>query len=709
MEQLTQNLKNGAMRIVEVPFPMLGPNEVLVRNHYSIISAGTEGRSVSDARKGMVAKARSRQKEVQQVISIAKRAGVFDTYKMVMNKLEGPSQLGYSSAGEVLGIGEAVRGFQVGDLVACGGSDAHHAEVVSVSRNLCVKVPETVDLRHAAFTTIAAIAIQGIRRADVSLGDNCIVMGLGLIGQLAIQLLSAAGVNTIGIDIVDAQVEMGRKSGATIALNRNLDNISQIVSEQTQGHGADAALITAASDSNDPLDLAAALVRNKGKIVVVGRVGMALNFREFYTKELDLKMSMSYGPGRYDANYEEKGLDYPIGHVRWTENRNMQSFINLLHYGKLNIESLITHMYNFEEATDAYQMLLKKEETYAGIVLKYATEKKLRKTIKLETQWQEPKKVHVGLIGAGSFAQNVLLPVMKGKCTFAGIVTRNGKNSRYVSEKYNFSYCTNDSGKILTDPGIDTVFVLNRHNLHARNVILALEHQKNVYVEKPLALTFDELEEIKDVYVKNAAGARLMVGYNRRFSPFVKKIKKIFREEDAKSMNFRINAGTAPKEHWAHDPEVGGGRIIGEVCHFIDLAIHIAGATVDSIYAKSCRDSNDLHDTLVLTMTFGNGSVANIAYFSNGCDMLAKEYLEIFCHGRIAIIDDFQKMKLYGKRVNTFRPGKQDKGHRAEIEEFFSAIENGEPSPIPFEQVYMSTLATLKVMDSINSGKPIQM
>ncbi len=709
MEQLTQQLKSGKMDILEVPFPALGKGQLLVRNHYSAISAGTEGKTATDARKGYFAKAQSRQKEVKQVIGMIKSNGLLDTYKLVMNKLEAPSALGYSCAGEVIVIGDGVKNFTVGDFVACGGQGAVHADVVSVYENLCVKVPDTVDLKQAAFATIASVAIQGIRQGELNFGENCVVIGLGLLGQLTIQILNATGIKSIGIDINDEQVALAKVNGANIALNRNQFNLEQVIDDFTGGDGVDAVLITAASTSTDPVNLAGALCRKKGKVVIVGIVPTNFDRTHYYRKELDLRMSTSYGPGRYDSVYEEKGIDYPIGYVRWTENRNMKFFISLLAEKQINLDSIITHEYSLEEAPKAYNMIVGKSEHFAGIVIRYDDNKELKKKVYLQDQEFSAQSANVGFIGAGSFAQNSLLPRIKGLCNFVGVATASGTSSRYVADKYKFNYCSDCADDIINDKNINTIFITTRHNLHATFVIKGIKNNKNVFVEKPLAISMVELEAIKKLYETNVFSSRLMVGFNRRFSPHVIEIKKRFIDGTPKSIICRINAKKIPSDHWGHDPEVGGGRIIGEVCHFIDLCMHIAGSKITSVVANELNDAEGLMDTVNINLAFENGSIATISYFSNGNEKVPKEYIEVFCNGETGIIYDFENMLIFGNKVSKYKLKKQDKGHSEELKRFISAIRDGDPSPISFDEIYNSTLATLKVVESIKQKRMIKL
>lgn len=707
MKQLTQELKSGKMEIMEVPFPALNKGSVLVRNHYSVISAGTEGKTVTDARKGYLAKAQSRQKEVKQVVDMVKTNGLRPTYKLVMNKLEAPSALGYSTAGEVIAVAEDVTEFKVGDRVACGGVSASHADVVSVPKNLCVKVPQNVDLKHAAFTTIASIAVQGIRQADLRMGENCLIIGMGLIGQMTSKILSASGIRPIGVDVSDAQVEQSKAVGIQDVYNRNTPGIEDLIMKFSNGNGVDSVIITAGTSSLDPVELAGAVARKKAKVVIVGAVPTGFNRVNYYKKELDLRMSMSYGPGRQDPTYEDKGIDYPIGYVRWTENRNMQSYLELIASGKLDISGLISHTFKLEEAPEAYNMILSRSEAFNGVVIQYE-EGVPSSRLELASKSFPASEPNVGMIGAGNFAQGTLLPNMKDHCNFVGVATGRGNLSKYVGEKYKFNYCAESASEIIADRNVNTVVITTRHDSHAEYVIKGIEAGKHVFVEKPLAMNEEELESIREAYNNTAKEnpVQVMVGFNRRFAPPVQEVKKLFVDEQPKSIMMRINAGVVPPDHWVNDPKVGGGRIIGEGCHFIDLAMYLAGDKITAVSASAMQDANGLNNTVVANLEFANGSVASVSYFSNGSKSVAKEYIEVFCGQTVAIIDDFRSLKVSGAK-NSTKKFKQDKGHAEELQQFFGAIRSGKPQPISFEDCYVSSLATLKVLESIRENRKI--
>lgn len=698
MHQLTQNLKNGEMQLLEVPFPALPGGCVLVRNHFSLISAGTEGKTVKDARMGYLGKARARREEVKKVVQAARTFGWMNTYKMVMNKLDAPSSLGYSCAGEVIAVASDVTSFRVGDLVACGGNTAVHAEVVSVPVNLCVKLDPSVSLQHAAFTTLGAVALQGVRQADLRLGENCAVIGLGLLGQLTLQLLRASGVRAIGIDLDPRMVALAAECGTELSFERRRDDLEAVIHELTGGNGVDAVIITAAAESTDPIDLAGEITRKKGKVIVVGAVPTGFKRTNYFRKELDLRMSGSYGPGRYDREYEEEGIDYPYAYVRWTENRNMQAFADLLRDRKLHLEKLLTHTFSFHEAPVAYDLILQRSTPFLGIVLAYDTKKELRPTVRIHEKRFDPGEPNIGLIGAGSFAQNFLLPALKGRAGFVAVATARPNNARNMADKYGFASVTGNAEDVFRDPRVNTVFIATRHDSHASYVLRALEAQKNVFVEKPLCLHPEELDAIRNAYVQS--NVRLMLGFNRRFAPFIRKLKEQHANGLPVAMQYRINAGALPPDHWVHDPKAGGGRIIGEVCHFIDLCMFISGAPITHVSAMTMETAGNTNDTLTVNLRMANGSIAGITYYSNGNKHLSKEYLEVFGQGRVTVIDDFKTMTVYGKDLKK-ETINQDKGHYAEVTAFLQTIRTGAPSPIPFDEIDLVTRATFAVLESI--------
>ena len=559
-------------------------------------------------------------------------------------------------------------------------------------------------MRHASFATIGSIALQGIRQADNRLGESCLVIGLGLLGQFTIQILNAAGIRTIGVDIDEDKVTLARQNGCGLALQRDdLGLIEQII-DYSDGYGVDSVIITAATHSNDPVNLAGDVCRMKGKVISVGRVSTDFNRDTYYNKELDLRMSCSYGPGRYDTTYEEKGVDYPIGYVRWTENRNMRAYIELLSQKKINIEPIITHTFDFDDAPAAYDMIMKKSEPFIGILLKYDTKKEIKKHFEQDIKLFNEKGLNIGFIGAGSFARSFLLPNLPKEANKIAVATASGHNARHIANKFNFQYAFGNGDEVINQDKINTVFIATRHNTHAEYVIKSLRSGKHVFVEKPLCMNEEELETIQDEYSK--ANVHLMVGYNRRFSPLIKKILDAFGRDTKKTINYRVNVGFVDPKHWTQDNVIGGGRILGEVCHFLDLCIYISGSTPKSISAFTLDNPLNLEDTIVSIIQFTNGSVATISYFTNGSKMLEKEYLEVYCNGSTAVLNDYKKLTIYGVNKKTSKM-KQNKGHKQEITEFFKVIKNGGSTPIAPEDIFWTSRMTFDLIKSIREGKTI--
>lgn len=704
MKQVTQNLKDGTMTLLDVPAPAVDEGMVLVRNHFSLISAGTEGGKVETARKSLLGKAKEKPEQVKQVLDSIKTEGLAATYHKVMSKLDAPSPLGYSCAGEVIEVGPGITDLKPGDRVACGGAGAVHAELAAVPRNLCARVPEGVPLNHAAYTTVASIALQGIRQAELQTGANCTVIGLGLIGQLTVQMLKASNIKVMGIDVSPAAVELAKKSGADFACERSFPGLEEAALELSGGFGVDAVIITAATSSLDPVNLAGTLCRKKGRVIIVGAVPTGFDrMPHWYNKELDLRMSCSYGPGRYDADYEDKGRDYPVNWCRWTENRNMQAFLGLC--PKLNLDLLTSHTFDLNDAIKAFDMIVEKSEPYVGILIRYDANSKPAARIDLKevVSAGDPKacggasRSRVGFIGAGSFAQKFLLPNAPKYAEMIGVATATGYNARNIADKYGFAYAAGNAEEIIADKNINTVFIATRHNLHAREVLAAVKAGKNTFVEKPLCMTDAELEEIAAAY--RAGNARLMVGFNRRFAPLLQKIKQALPDGVPVAVNYRINAGAIPADSWIQDRDVGGGRIIGEVCHFIDLAMFLAGSPIQRASGNIMKTATGLNDTLTVSLAFSNGSVGSVSYFANGSKTLPKEYLEVFCAGQTWILDDFKRLYTYGRSKKKESIGAQDKGHAKEVELFLNAIRDGKPAPIPFEDIYQVTKVTRCLAD----------
>ena len=710
-------MKKGTMHVEEVPEPALRRGGVIVRNEYSLISAGTERSSVLKRKEGLLAKAKSNPDMVKLVLNQMKNQGVWNVYKKVMTKLEAFGPLGYSSAGTVMAVANNVDDFAVGDRVACGGSGANHAEVLFVPKNLCVKVPEEVSMQDAAYTTVGAIALQGVRQAVPTLGETVVVIGLGLVGQITIQLLKAAGCAVIGIDLDPLSVALARTLGADAAFRRTTSGLSAEIQSHTHGHGADAVIITAATKSSDPVQLAGEIVRDKARVVLVGDVGITIPRAPYYMKELDFRLSRSYGPGRYDKSYEEQGHDYPLGFVRWTERRNMEEFLRLVRDKKVNVQKLTTHIFPIDNALKAYEMIAgKKGDRYIGVLLEYPRSKKLAPKIVAVAPPRDAKaSLSIGFIGAGNFAQSSLLPFIdKKNVAFKGVCTSNGLNAKNVARKFGFEFASTDPKEVYTSKDIDTVFIATRHNLHASLCVQALRHHKHVFVEKPMALNEEELSEIIKAYhaSKKHSHLRFMVGFNRRFSPSVRQAKEFFADAAEPMMvNYRVNAGFLSKDHWTHDPVEGGGRIIGEVCHFIDTIQYISNGEPTSVFAESLSLTGERtqSDNVALTIRFSNGSVGVITYLANGDSAVPKERIEIFSGGKTAVVDNFKRLETYqGGSRKVYETLAVEKGHKAEVEKFISSIHLANDL-IPFESLVATTRATFRIIESLGSGLPVDL
>ena len=713
MQLLTQKLKNGAMQVLDAPLPQLNPGNILIKNHYSLVSAGTEGSTVKAARSSLIEKARSRPQQVKQVMDTLKTQGITQTYRAVMKKLDAFSPLGYSCCGEVLEVAPDVRGFSAGDLVACGGLSASHAEVVSVPINLCVKLHPDTDMRQAAFNTLGAIAMQGVRQADLRLGENCLVIGLGLLGQLTALLLKASGIRTIGVDIDAAMVALAVQHAVDLGLQRNAPDIHSAIHAFTNGLGCDAVIITAATQSLDPINFAGASCRKKGTVVVVGDVPTGFT-REphFYKKELQVRMSCSYGPGRYDPEYEEKGCDYPPAYVRWTENRNMQAFQELIHSRRIDVSYLATHTFDLANAQEAYDLVMDRSEPFIGILLQYDTTKQhVRQRVVTRPQSQTAV-VGVAFIGAGSYAQSHLLPniTVGSDVKLKGILTATSAGSRSTAERFGFEFCAGNEDDLLHDPSINTIFIATRHDSHGGYVLRALQAGKHVFVEKPLCRTPQELEEIYNCYAdlaKTANPPHLLVGYNRRFSPLAVAMKEKMGQGPV-AVNCLVNAGFIPADSWIQDMDLGGGRIIGEACHFVDLCNFLSNSLPVSVYAVSLPTPEQLHDTVCITLSYENGSIATINYFSNGDKSLPKERIQVFAGGSAAVLDDFRLLSVYagGKKTDK-KLASQNKGQKTAVRSFIDAVQNGGTAPIPFDDLYSTSLTTFAILESLRTRAPV--
>jgi predicted dehydrogenase/threonine dehydrogenase-like Zn-dependent dehydrogenase len=701
MRQLTQKLKEGQPRILDVPTPVLAPGTVLVRNHFSVISAGTESSTVSAARKSYIGKAKERPQQAKQVFDSLRTKGLVQTYRAVMKKLDAHSPLGYSSAGEVVEVAPDVTGFGPGDMVACGGAGyANHAEYVVVPENLCVKLPEGARLDRAAYNTVGAIALQGLRQADLRLGETVVVIGLGLLGQLTCLMARAAGQRVIGIDVREQPVELAKQHCADAAFTTSAPGLAQSVHELTGGVGADAVVITAATSSDQPINMAGELLRKKGVVVIVGNVPTNFERDTYYKKELDLRMSCSYGPGRYDPDYEEGGHDYPPSYVRWTENRNMQAFQDLVHSGRIDLDYVTTHRFPLEDAPKAYDLILEGQEQYLGMLIEYDVSKS-EPPRRVDTGVAKTDgDINVAFIGAGSYAMNNLLPNLGEKgVVLKGVMTATGTGARSVADRYGFEFCTSDDADIWQDDSINTVFVATRHDTHAEYVMKALKAGRHVFVEKPLCLTLEELEDISAELASKDVPPILMVGYNRRFSPLSVELKRKL-GEGPMSMIYRVNAGAMPADSWMQQKDVGGGRIIGEACHFVDYLTFMNGSLPVEVYATEMEEPEHLGDTMNISLRFENGSIGTVSYFANGARSLPKEYIEVYRAGTTGVLVDFKELRVYGSgKPAVTRLPSQNKGQPQMMKAVLAAIREGGASPIPFDEIYAGTLMTLRAVE----------
>jgi len=708
MKQLLQNYKTGKLELAEIPAPALKSGGVLVKNHYSLVSAGTEKAVIEFAKQSLAGKAHSRPDLVKQVLNKVKTDGLITTYRAAMQKLDEPVPLGYSCAGEVVEVGRRTEEFSRGDLVACaGGGYASHAEVVFVPKNLVVKIPDNVSTEEAAFVTLGAIALQGVRRAELTPGERVAVIGLGLVGQLTVQILNAYGFPTLGLDVSQRQVEKALKLGLSEGAVIGQDDVEKVAKAFSNGRGLDAVIITAATKGNEPIELAGRICRDKGRVSAVGNVGLDIPRNIYYEKELDLRISRSYGPGRYDPNYEEKGIDYPIGYVRWTEKQNMEEFLRLISIGRVDVKPMITHVFKIENALKAYELILKNpdKEDFTAVLLKYDPAKEHRATVTIsrgEKSILTNDVVNVGLIGGGNFAKGTILPNLRklGRVHIKTVATATGKSAKDIARKYGCEYATTDYQEILNDKDINLVIVATRHNLHAQIAIEALKQGKNVHVEKPLALNIEQLKAV--IEAERGSQGRLMVGFNRRFAPQAIKAKGKFSNRKTPLMiHYRVNAAYIPPDHWIHDPEEGGGRIIGEVCHFVDFLQFLTGAAPKTVYAaKVAAGANVIaEDNVNITIDFADGSTGTILYTALGDKSLPKEYIEIFGGGKAMSINNFKS----GRALSL----NQDKGHYGEFRAFTEAILNGKPSPISVEELALTTLVTFKIHESLKSGMPV--
>ena len=698
MRQVTQRLRNGRIEVMDVPRPVLMPDGVVVDVRASLLSAGTERSTLEAARSGLIGKAQARPEQVRQVLEKARTEGVRATIGAVRTRLDQPSPLGYSSAGVVLEVGERVSDLRPGDRVACaGGGHAVHAELNYVPGNLCVRLPESVPFEAGAFGAIGSIALHGVRQADAQIGERVAVIGLGLVGQLACRLLRAAGCEVVGIDVVGDLVERARKAGVSKAFSRaELD-----LGDLPLGAGeCDAVIVTAATGSDDPVRLAGALARDRARVIVVGDVGMTLPRSSYYGKELELRLSRSYGPGRYDRVYEERGLDYPIGYVRWTEGRNLAAFVALLAEGRIAVDDLITARLPVDEAPELYEQLVNGSTSPLGLVLTYAPSEPTVERIAApasRVRGRGRSAPVAGVIGAGSFSQRVLIPSLREAGFELSIVaSASGLSAKAAAETFGFARAVTPD-EVCEAENLDAVFVASRHGSHAAYATRALEHGRAVFVEKPPAVTVEQLDRLREA----SSGRVLQVGFNRRFAPMAIAMREhVVRPGQPVELLYRVAAGRLPEDHWLNDPDDGGGRLLGEGCHFVDFACWFIGGLPTRVSASVPEERLQLAlaQRFSITLGFPNGSIATILYGSESASGLGKERVEAHSAGSSAILDDFRRLNLRGTgRSRTRRDRGQDKGHRAQMRAFRRALDGeavNEPDPLDTMRVTLQALAS---------------
>lgn len=704
MKQLVQNIKKKSLTIEDLPIPVCKSGGVLVKTLYSAVSVGTEVMKLKNADLSYLQMAKKKPEQVKEVLNTLTQLGPVATYRKVMNKLDSLSPLGYSLVGEVIEIGKGAGDFKLGDIVACGGAGyANHSEINFIPKNLCAKVPSGVELKEASLTTIASIAMQGFRQTQSQIGENVAVIGLGLLGQILMQIINANGCRAFGFDISKAKCDLSLENGAHYAEVVTKTNFEEEIISLTNGFGCDAVIISTGTSSNDPIMLAGKIARDKAKIIDIGITKMDLPWDLYYHKELDFRFSRSYGPGRYDPGYEENGVDYPVGYVRWTEQRNMMSVLQLLKDKKLNFSKLITHEFDFYEAEKIFPEIKEGKEEYLGVILKYGADVDLkqRSIIDKANSKRSESLVKAGMIGAGNYASTMLLPFLKGRIDLVGIATATGINAQDKAKKFGFSYATTDYKEMLEDSNINTVLIATRHNQHAKMVLDAFDKGKNVYVEKPLAISVEELISISKSFSANKC--LLMVGFNRRYSSSVQFLKKQLQKNVAYSVYYQINAGFIPMDKWYQSPEQGG-RVIGEVCHFIDTLQFLLDAEPIEVFANSTSVAGmPEQDNAFITIKFNNGSTCVLAYLADGDKNYSKEKILITGYRTNIEFDNF-------KSVTVFKDGKTfkkkfltiDKGQQQEMSVLIDSVKSG-IMPVTFESLLLNTYTTILAIESIKS------
>jgi len=710
VQQILQKLDTGEIGTCEVPAPAISPGKILIRTRVTVVSAGTERMLLQFGKANLLQKARQQPDKVRQVLEKMRTDGVLTTLDAVRAKLDEPLALGYCNVGTVQEIGAGVNGFSIGDRVVSNGK---HAQIVCVPKNMCTRVPDSVPDDHAVFTVLAAIGLQGIRLVAPTIGECVVVTGLGLIGLLCVQLLRAHGCRVLGVDFDPSRLELARRLGAdTVDLSCGEDPV-KAASAFSRGRGVDAVLITASTRSSEPVSQAATMCRKRGRIVLVGVTGLELSRADFYEKELSFQVSCSYGPGRYDPEYEEHGQDYPVGFVRWTQQRNFEAVLDLMACGALNLEPMISHRFPVEEAIEAYRCL--EDPSSLGIVLRHVSSapqpvdmpRAIGLSDRVVSQHSRNGKPAIAVIGAGAYAGRVLIPAFKSAgAQLHTIVSAAGVSAAHNGRKHGFIRASTDAYQVIDDPAIDAVAIATRHDSHARYVLRALRSGKHVFVEKPLCLTMQELSEIEREAVARPA-QMLMVGFNRRFAPHVLRMKELLVPiTEPKAFVVTVNAGYIPSEHWTQDPRVGGGRIIGEACHFVDLLRCLAGHPIVTLTARAARGGRScaVPDTVTLELIFSDGSIGTIHYLASGHRSFPKERIEAFCAGRVLQLDNFRILKGWGWRGAGMRLWRQDKGARAAVSRFVHELRQGGTAPTPLDELIEVTAASIRLSEELRAG-----
>ena len=706
MKQILQNMANGETSVVDVPCPQVKKNNLLISTSKTLVSAGTERMLIDFGKANFIDKARQQPDKVKMVLNKVKTDGLMTTIDAVKSKLDQPLPLGYCNVGRVIDSGST--SFEIGTRVISNGN---HAEVVRVPKNLCAKIPDNVDDESASFTVLGSIGLQGVRLVQPTLGECIVVTGLGLIGLITVQLLRANGCRVLGIDFDSAKCQLAEKFGAqTVDLSKGQDPV-KAAEAFSRGRGVDGVIITASTKSSEPLSQAAEMCRQRGRIVLVGVIGQEISRADFFAKELTFQVSCSYGPGRYDSDYEDKGNDYPVGFVRWTEQRNFEAVLDMMSNGALDCKSLITHRFSIEDAIEAYKAL--DDKTSLGIVLDYpngGSEKLVNRSVSLSSkEGHKPGDAVCAFLGAGNYASRILMPAFKSAgARLDTVVTSSGVSAVHHGSKQGFIKASTDFNEVLKDETVNTVVIVTQHNLHAEQTIDSIKSGKHVFVEKPLALNQLELDEIVEAYNSAALKPNIMVGYNRRFSPHIIKMKSLVDSVKVpKTFIMTMNAGDIPADHWTQDPEVGGGRIIGEACHYIDLMRHLAGCKITGFSAMSMGDAPGVavkEDKASITLSFEDGSIGTIHYFANGGKAFPKERIEVFANDAVLHLDNFRELTSFDwKGFSKLKSRSQDKGQDKCAAEFIASIKNGTSSPIDFSEIIEVAEVSIKIAETLRS------